>query len=97
MAANPNMRYMNWREYGHSMVHLFGDRSELELLASDKTVNTGPGETGPAGTPADTVLARYTNQVGRPHLVPLSPLERTAGPAKPAVPAPATVPLRTVR
>ncbi len=97
MAANPNMRYMNWREYGHSMVHLFGDRSELELLASDKTVNTGPGETGPAGTPADTVLARYASQVGRPHLVPLSPLERTAGPAKPAVPAPATLPLRTAR
>jgi alkaline phosphatase D len=88
MTANPNMRYMNWREYGHTMVHLYRDRSVLELLASppDRSVPAGEGDGS-----ADTVLARYASEVGRPHLAPLPRSERTVGTAKPAVPAPQTV------
>ena len=93
-AANPNMAFMDWHSYGHCMVHLFADHSELELLASERTANIPPGGTGPLGTPADTALARFTNDAARPHLVPLSPLERTTGPAKPAVPVPTTARLR---
>jgi alkaline phosphatase D len=91
MAANPNMAYMNWREYGHVMVHLYADRSVVELLASPQDQNLGPGERrstlGLVDQPADTVLRRYESAVGRPHLSPLPVTTRTSGQPKPSLPS----------
>jgi alkaline phosphatase D len=79
-AANPNLRYFNWRaDFGHSMVHIRPDRVVLESWVSPQRVL------------ADTavLMAQFFSPVGAPHLNPvLAPVavrgRRKDAPAPPA-------------
>lgn len=58
-AANPNLRYFNWRaEYGHAMVHLRPDRAVLECWQSPQRVLSDDAR----------LLAQFASPVGAPHL-----------------------------
>jgi alkaline phosphatase D len=77
-AANPNLRYFNWRaEYGHAMVHLRPDRSIIECWTSPQRV------------PADTarLLVQLESRVGAPGLR-IVPLPRPVRGARRDAPAP---------
>jgi alkaline phosphatase D len=65
-AANPNLRYFNWRaEYGHALVHLRDDAAVLECWTSPQRVVSAE----------QRLLAQFRSPVGAPHLTPV-PLPR---------------------
>lgn len=82
-AANPNLRYFNWRaEYGHVMVHLRRDRAVVECWTS------------PQREPSteQTLLRQFSSPVGAPHLGDVLQPQPVTGSRRDApAPAPRTV------
>ena len=89
MAANPNLRYFNWKaEYGYVMVHLRADRAVLECWTTPQRVVAAD----------QRLLRQFSSPVGAPHLGQVlapTPVQGTRRDAP--APAPATVASRRER
>lgn len=84
-AANPNLRYFNWRaEYGYSMVYLRPRTAVLELWTTPQRVRSR----------SQRLLQQLVSKVGAPHLVPRPDPTPAHGPHRGRLaPAARTVPL----
>lgn len=61
--ANPNLRYFNWHDYGHTMVHLRPDAATLENWTSPQREMAGPDSA--------RLIAQHRSPYSNPHLQPV--------------------------
>lgn len=72
-AANPHLRYFNWRaDYGHAIVQVGADRAVLECWSTPQREVSAE----------QTLLAQLTSALGAPHLAPVASPEPVAGPSR---------------
>lgn len=70
-AANLNLIYFNWRDYGHTMVHLRPDQAIIENWTSPQREMAGPDSAA--------LIAQHSSPVGNPHLRPVLMPEPVVG------------------